>query len=253
MPLTQSFYPTPSKDFNSLPNSLISDQFQLCQSRLLESTFTPPDYPADRVFSGSNINLYFDPRHPQQFKRPDWFGVLGVDKLYQRQNIRTSYVAWQESYNPFIVVEFLSSDTATEDLGQTPVGVDAIPTKWDVYERFLRIPYYILFDPETNQLEGFQIIGSHYEELEVKNQRLWIPELELGLGLCPDIYEGLERQWLRWYDVKGNLLELQKNQRQTGQPNPELIQKREQIDQQQKLGQKLTDRLKKFGLKVDSI
>jgi hypothetical protein len=49
------------------------------------------------------------------------------------------------------------------------------------------------------------------------------------------------------------LLELQKNQRQTGQPNPELIQKREQIDQQQKLGQKLTDRLKKFGLKVDSI
>ncbi len=241
MPLTESFYSSPSPD-------LTSKQFHRSQSDYLESTFTPLHYPTDRVFSGSQINLYFDPRHPQWFKCPDWFGVLGVDKLYQRQNIRTSYVAWQETFNPFIVVEFLSSETATENLGQTPVGVDAIPTKWDVYERFLRVPYYIVFDPNTYQLAGFQLLGSRYEELEVKNQRIWIPNLELGLGLWQGVYQGIERQWLRWFDSENNWIEPQNNELK-----PQQIQQREQIDQQQKIGEKLTEKLKNFGIKIDSI
>ena len=253
MPFTKSIYTSPTKTLNLTQNPLTSEQFQLFQSHLLESTFTPSNYSSDQVFAGSSINLFFDPRHPQQFKRPDWFGVVGVDKLYQGQNIRRSYVSWQESFNPFIVIEFMADETATEDLGQTPVGVETIPTKWDVYEQFLRIPYYILFDPENNKLEAFHLVGSRYEQLEPTEQRIWIPGLELGLGLWKGVYQGIERQWLRWSDVRGSWIEFPKNKQPIDQPKSEVIQKRKQIDKQQKIGQKLKEELKNIGQKVDSI
>ncbi len=43
-----------------------------------------------------------------------------------------------------------------------------------------------------------------YQELETSNQKIWIPELNLGLGLCQGEYKGVTRQWLRWYDKQGN-------------------------------------------------
>lgn len=60
-----------------------------------------------------------------------------------------SYVIWQEQVNPFIVVELLSSSTQrastersrSEDLGQTLRNPDEPPTKWEVYEQFLQVPY----------------------------------------------------------------------------------------------------------------
>lgn len=253
MPLTKSFYSSPTKDSNLTQNPLTSDQFQLFQSHLLESTFIPPNYPSNQVFAGSSINLFFDPRRPQQFKRPDWFGVIGVDKLYRGQNIRRSYVSWQERFNPLIVIEFLSDETATEDLGQTPAGVDAIPTKWDVYEQFLRIPYYILFDPKTDKLEAFHIVGTRYEPLELIQQRIRIPSVELELGLWKGNYHGVERQWLRWSDVRGNWIEFSENMPPVSQRKSQQIQPQEKQKKWRELGNKLSEKLKQLGIKSDSI
>jgi hypothetical protein len=33
---------------------------------------------------------------------------------------------------------------------------------------------------------------------------VWIPELDLGLGLWQGAFQGIERLWLRWYDAQGN-------------------------------------------------
>lgn len=41
----------------------------------------------------------------------------------------------------------------------------------------------------------------HYEELEMPNHRLWIPDLTLGLGLWEGIYRGCQQSWLRWFDA----------------------------------------------------
>ncbi|MEB3282954.1 MAG: Uma2 family endonuclease [Lyngbya sp.] len=251
MSLTKPFNSASYNNFNLTDNSLTPEQFELYQSHLLESTFIPANYPSDQVFAGCSINLFFDPRRPQEFKCPDWFGVVGVDKFYQGQQIRTSFVTWQESFNPFVVIEFLSDETTNEDLGQTPIGVDAIPTKWDVYEQFLRIPYYILFEPKTDKLEAFHLVGSRYEQLEPTQQGIWIPHLELGLGLWKGVYQGIEHQWLRWYDVGGNWIEFPKNQQSIPQPESQRIQHRKKVDKQQKIGQKLSERLKKIGIKVD--
>ena len=59
--------------------------------------------------------------------------VLGVSRLYEQQDLRLSYVVWQEGVKPFIMVELLSPGTEKE-LGQTLRDVEQLPTKWQVCE-----------------------------------------------------------------------------------------------------------------------
>ena len=56
--------------------------------------------------------------HPAWHKRPDWFAVLGVPRLYHERDLRLSYVMWQEGAAPYVVVELLSPSTEREDLGR---------------------------------------------------------------------------------------------------------------------------------------
>ncbi len=201
----------------------LPDEFHDFQPQLLSQTFRPPHYPTERIFCGSDINLYYDVRHPQWYKRPDWFGVVGVPRFYDEVDLRLSYVVWQEGVNPFVVVELLSPGTEKEDLGETEAeklppessvagNGQAIqtetenkpPRKWEVYEQILRIPYYFVFSRYTDRLRAFKIVGGQYQELELQESRVWIPELDLGLGLWQGEFQGFERLWLRWYDVQGN-------------------------------------------------
>ncbi|GAC1452568.1 MAG: hypothetical protein NVSMB70_20540 [Chamaesiphon sp.] len=75
-----------------------------------------------------------------------------------------------------------------------------------MYERILRVPYYVVLSHYTNRVRFFQLVGGHYQEqqMDLEQPRIWVPELELGLGLWSGEYQGIERQWLRWYDAKGS-------------------------------------------------
>ena len=201
----------------------LPDEFHVLQPQLLTQTFHPSQYPASEVFCGSDINLYYDSRHFNWYKRPDWFGVVGVPRLYDRVDMRLSYVVWQEGVNPFVVVELLSPGTEKEDLGENERGTlpdelstpengqtilpqtkEKSPGKWEVYEQILRIPYYVVFSRYTNQLRVFKLAGLRYQELQLQDSRVWISDLDLGLGLWQGEYLGVNRLWLRWYDVEGN-------------------------------------------------
>jgi Uma2 family endonuclease len=129
---------------------------------------------------------------------------LGVPRLYEQRDLRLSYVVWQEGVNPFIVVELLSPGTEKEDLGQTLRDIEQPPTKWEVYERILRIPYYAVFDRYASQFRMFKLDGSRYAEVALQEPRFWMPELELGLGVWQGKYQDIEMSWLRWYDAAGN-------------------------------------------------
>ena len=132
--------------------------------------------------------------------------AVGVSRLYEQQNLRLSYVIWQEGVAPFVVVELLSPGTEKEDLGQTLREINQPPTKWEVYERILRVPYYIVFDRYTDKLQAFQLVADRYSKLDLSTPQVWMPGLELGLGLWQGSYQGIERFWLRWYDASGNWL-----------------------------------------------
>jgi Uma2 family endonuclease len=202
----------------------LPDEFHDLQPQLLSLTFCPPNYSASQVFSASDMNLYYDVRHAQWYKRPDWFGVVGVPRLYDEVDMRLSYVVWQEGINPYVIVELLSPGTEKEDLGEfdeeklppeskkvadngqtiEPQREEKPPRKWEVYEQILRIPYYVVFSRYTNQLRAFKLDGAHYQELELHQSQVWMPELELGLRLWQGEFQGIERLWLRWYDAQGN-------------------------------------------------
>lgn len=202
----------------------LPDEFHGLQPQLLSYTFRPSRYSASQIFSGADMNLYYDSRHPLWYKRPDWFGVVGVSRLYDEVDMRLSYVVWQEGINPFVVVELLSPGTEKEDLRENdgeniPSAPEQIAgngninrehnlekplRKWEVYEQVLRIPYYVVFSRYTNRVRALKLDGARYEELELSDSRLWMPEIDLGLGLWQGEYLGVTRLWLRWYDSEGN-------------------------------------------------
>jgi Uma2 family endonuclease len=50
----------------------LPDEFHDFQPELLRQTCRPPNYPSDRVFIASDLNLYYDSNHLNWYKRPDW-------------------------------------------------------------------------------------------------------------------------------------------------------------------------------------
>ncbi|NMF57348.1 Uma2 family endonuclease [Pseudanabaena yagii] len=204
-----TMYDLPSEDPEE---SGLPDQFHDFQPELLGLTFRPANYPEDIVFTASDLNLYYDVHHQNWHKRPDWFAVLGVPRLYDGHDLRLSYVIWQEGVSPSIVVELLSPSTEKEDLGELEISdrngansqVEKPPSKWKVYEQILRIPYYLVFSRYTNQLRVFTLRSGHYVEMPLTESKIWIPEIELGLGIWEGEYRGIDRLWLRWYDSEGN-------------------------------------------------
>ncbi|HLO83631.1 MAG TPA: Uma2 family endonuclease [Nostocaceae cyanobacterium] len=182
----------------------LPDQFHILQPQLLIDTFQPPNYPSDQIFTAMDMNLYYNSRQPFWYKRPDWFAVLGVPRLYENRDLRLSYVVWQEAISPFIVVELLSPGTEKEDLGQTLRDVEKPPVKWEVYEQILRIPYYAVFDRYQSEFRMFKLDGSRYVEANLSDGRFWISDIQLGLGVWHGSYQNVEMPWLRWYDKNGN-------------------------------------------------
>jgi Uma2 family endonuclease len=196
-----TMYDLPSEEIG---DTGMPDEYHVHQATLLNETFCPPAIPADEVFSAMDMNLYYDVRHPLWYKRPDWFGVINVPRLYEGRDSRLSYVVWQEGADPLIVVELLSPGTEKEDLGRRLRDANEPPTKWEVYEHILRVPYYAVFSRESTELRIFQLTGARYEEVAGHDGRFWIAEAELGLGLWQGSYQGQERLWLRWFGAQGN-------------------------------------------------
>ena len=208
-------YDLPSEDAEEMG---LPDEFHDFQPKLLRETCQPAE--AD-FFIGADLNLYYDVKHTSWYKRPDWFLVLGVPASQAQDELRWSYVMWQEGVAPFLIVELLSPGTEAEDLGQTLRVVGKPPTKWQVYEQILRVPYYVLYDRYSYQFRLFRLQGARYVELTASGQGFWFEELDLGLGIWDGVYVGIEGRWLRWYDRSGSWI---------GTDREQLIQAQQQVD-----------------------
>jgi Uma2 family endonuclease len=191
----------------------LPDEFHGLQPNLLAEALTLPDYDSNQTFSAFDLNLYYDENHLNWYKRPDWFLVVGVSRLYRGESLRSSYVIWDEKVPPVLIIEFLSPTTEADDLGpfakKPPIATAGKPPgKFTVYEQILKVPNYIVYNEETQQLRYFQLVKGHYEEqiLAVQPPLLWIPELNIGLGLWQGSYRNSPQTWLRWCDAQGHWL-----------------------------------------------
>jgi len=238
----------------------VPDMFHPWQTQLLSETFEPPDYAPEHRIAASDLNLYYDMRHTRFYKRPDWYAVVGIDHLYDKHDIRLSYVIWDEKIIPSIVVELLSPSTKQEDLGHTIRQSNEPPTKWEVYEQILGIPYYVVFDRYTDELRVFQLKGNRYYEQDLVDKRLWFKELKLGLGLWHGTYCHLECFWLRWYDAAGEWIptpaekekkraEMAEQRAEMEKAQKESIQK--QIEKERERTQRLLAQLNALGIEPD--
>ncbi|MCH2243012.1 MAG: Uma2 family endonuclease [Aquabacterium sp.] len=229
----------------------LPDEFHDFQPQLLRETCQPPNYPQEEMFFGTDLNLYYDPRHRLWYKRPDWFLVLGVPRAQQQQDMRLSYVMWQEGMAPFLVVELLSPGTEAEDLGQTLRDASKPPTKWQVYEQNLRIPYYIVFDRYQNQLRVFHLVATQYQAIEVPEQKFWFERVELGLGVWQGTYQQTEGLWLRWYDANGNWIPT--SEERAEQESQRAEQESQRAEQERQRAERLAERLRGMGINPDEV
>ncbi|MEA5597422.1 Uma2 family endonuclease [Rivularia sp. UHCC 0363] len=215
----------------------LPDEFHIFQPQLLRETFQASNYPKEEILIATDLNIYYDVHHQLWYKRPDWFTVLGVSRGNQQQDLRLSYVIWQEGVSPFMVVELLSPGTEQEDLGQTLREINKPPTKWEVYEQILRIPYYVVFDRYTNILRVFQLVGTRFQEMALSDEKVWLDEIELGLGVWQGSYQDIQGKWLRWYDAQQNWI-------------PTLV---ELAEQQRAKAERLAARLRELGVNPEDL
>ncbi len=256
----------------------LPDEFHDLQPQLLSRTLHLQDCAADNRFTGSDLNLYYDALHPLWHKRPDWFLALNVPRLYDGTEARRSYVVWQESQAPSIIVEFLSPRTEREDLGRFYGSADqtmadpasngetvveeaigeesATPGKLSVYERYLRVPHYIVYSRYTQRLRYFKLVGTRYQEqpIQAETPKIWLDDLDIGLGLWEGYFEGLPGPWLRWCDQSGHWLLTDTEQEREAKEQEQ--QAKEQAQQQataaQARAERLAEQLRRLGIEPEA-
>jgi Uma2 family endonuclease len=169
---------------NDIPNLLLT---------LLASIWADRD---DWYF-GVDMGIYYDPN--QAAIVPDGFLAVGVKRNVGERG-RLSYVLWEEPAIPLLVLEVISEKYNGE-----------YETKLAAYQA-LEIPYYIIYNPlsgrrgrhkSRKQLEAYKLTNGKYELVDMEDARIWLPEIELGLGYEEGEYIGWRREWLYWYDRYG--------------------------------------------------
>ncbi|MBW4606938.1 MAG: Uma2 family endonuclease [Hassallia sp. WJT32-NPBG1] len=149
---------------------------------------------ADRMdwFFGVDMGIYYDPDQPAIV--PDGFLSLGVERIFD-ENLRLSYLLWEEQRVPTMVLEVVSHKRRGE-----------YSTKKEFYAQ-LEVLYYVVYNPQRRRkasLEVYRLVNGKYQ-LQPGNP-VWLPEIGLGIGSARGTYQGITREWLYWYNEQGKRL-----------------------------------------------
>ncbi|MFN6517874.1 MAG: Uma2 family endonuclease [Nostoc sp. CreGUA01] len=189
-------------------------------------------------YFGIDMGIYYDPDLPAIV--PDGFLSLGVERFYD-ENLRPSYVLWEEKKLPILVLEVVSQTYRGE-----------YSTKKLEYAR-LGILYYVVYNPfrrRKPRLEVYKLINCSYTALENGNP-VWLPEIGLGIGIERGTYLGIPREWLYWYNQQGEkLLTPEEKEKLAQQKAQQAEQKAQQAQQETQL---LRERLRSLGIDPDLI
>jgi len=140
-------------------------------------------------FFGIDMGLYYHPK--QSAIVPDAFLSVGVPRI-TRENLRLSYVLWEEQKLPLLVIEIVSETRRGEY------------TEKKEFYRELGIKYYVIYNPlrkRKPRLEVYKLEDNEY--ILLGNEQVWLAEIGLGIGKERGIYDGIEREWLYWYNQQG--------------------------------------------------
>ena len=141
----------------------------------------------DVYVSGNNM-MYYEEGNPRKKVSPDIYVTLGISKRERR-----SYRLWVEGKAPDFILELLSGETRRRDFG----------FKKKLYQNVFQTKEYFLYDPDTEELYGYQLIGNRYRLVKPDaDSRFFSSVLELLFGVDT-------QGWLRVYHPDGTLLKTQ--------------------------------------------
>ena len=135
-------------------------------------------------------------------KAPDWAYVPSI--RVAREEVKRSYTPQLQGDMPVIVIEFISDTDGTE----YSIKPTYPPGKWFFYERILKVPNYLIFEPDSGSLEAYRLDNTGQYSLQTadENNRHQIAEMNLYLGVWQGTRENRTGYWLRWWDEQGQLL-----------------------------------------------
>ena len=183
-------------------------------------------------FFGVDMGVYYDPEEPAVV--PDGFLSLGVERVFD-ENLRLSYVFWEENHTPPIMV--------LEVVSQTRRG--EYTKKKKLYAE-LDVLFYVVYNPHRRRkapLEVYRLVDGEYVLLPPENP-VWLPEIGLGIGRERGTYQGITREWLYWYDDKGQRLLT---------PEERILQAEQRARDVEQKAERLAEKLRELGIDPNSL
>ncbi|MDJ0600908.1 MAG: Uma2 family endonuclease [Crocosphaera sp.] len=176
-------------------------------------------------YFGVDMGIYYDPYEPAIV--PDGFLSIGVPRIID-EDLRLSYVLWEEQKVPTMVLEVVSHKRRKE-----------YTQKKDFYQE-MEVLYYVIYNPlrkRKPRLEVYELQNGKYELLT--GDIIWLGEIGLGIGKEKGCYMGIEREWLYWYD--------EKKQRYLSPQEQALNAKKEALEAQER-ARRLEEKLRELGI-----
>jgi len=172
-------------------------------------------------------------------KAPDWVWIPQAEPP-KNNRICRSYTPHTEGDLPAIVMEFLSES----DCGEYSMNSNYPYGKWWFYDRILKVPIYIIFNPEVGELEVYILKNGRYEREQPTDKGLyWLESLTLFIGVWQGERFGKTAFWLRWSDRNGELLPC----------GTELVeQERQLVEQERQRNERLISQLRSLGVEPNT-
>lgn len=186
-------------------------------------------------FFGVDMGVYYHPDLPAIV--PDGFLSLGIPRIIDEE-LRLSYVLWEEQKVPTLALEVVSRKYRGE-----------YSRKKALYAQ-MGVQYYAVYSSKRRRkprLEIYQLVNQDYRLLT--GEPIWLPEIGLGIGRERGIYQGIEREWLYWYDQSGRRLPTPEERAEQEQQRAE--QERQRAEQAEQRLRDLLEQLQQRGIDLD--
>ncbi len=223
-----------------LPSDLYSDEpemeseLHLRQMLLLISCLDLLWQNRQDFYVSGNMTVYYSPKKikNRDFRGPDFMVAFDTER-YPRK----SWIVWEEEGKyPNVIIEILSDSTANVDR----------TTKKELYQNTFRTPEYFWVDPDTQEFEGFVLVGGTYQAIPPNPVgHRWSQQMQLFLGI--------HNSQLRYFTPEGQLVPTPVEAAQEAQRNAQEAQRNAQEAQQdaeaaQQRNDRLAAKLRELGV-----
>lgn len=230
-----------------LPDDPVDNIYQPTQAAALTESLQLAGKLAANCLITTNYGICATVNGKIVVKAPDWAYIPEIRTT--KQEVFRSYTPQLQGDIPVIVMEFISDTDGTEYSSKPTYP----PGKWFFYERILKVPNYIIFEPDRGELEVYRL-DKNSEQYQIEtpdqNQLYWIEEIKLYLGIWEGTRENLTTKWLRFWDEQGNLLlwssELVEQKRQ------EIEVEKQCAEQEKQRADKLAAQLRAAGIEPEN-